>query len=136
MASPSTPHSLVDLVELIQSRSNASTSATATHTLPSSDTILTTLASRYKAELAYINCGYSTLVSINPLRPLENINDASAQAYLARIVGEDEDDDPASPRSVKKREEGHNVQPHPYEFVARIHLALQRTGKSQAVVLR
>jgi len=144
-------HAITDLVELIQSRSHASNSETApsvtsgaTHTLPSSDTILTTLATRYKAEQAYINCGYSTLIAINPLRPLENLNDASAQSYLARIIGGDDDDDDddqededaPSPRSVKKRKENDTLQPHPYEFAARIHLALQRTGKSQAVVFR
>lgn len=136
MAVITPPQSLHDLVELIQSRSNASSSQTATHTLPSSETILTTLAARYKAEQVYINCGYSTLIAINPLRPLENINDASAQSYLARILGDDEeDDDPSSPRSIVKKS-NEQLQPHPYEFAARIHLALQRTGKSQAVVFR
>lgn len=73
------------------------------------------------------------------MRPLENISDASARYYCDRIAGEDEDeddeDDPDSPRHLGRRR-GSGVQPHPYEFAARIHLALQRTGKSQGVVLR
>lgn len=75
------------------------------------------------------------------MRPLENISDASARYYCDRIAGEDdeddqdEDDDPDSPKHLGRRRES-GVQPHPYEFAARIHLALQRTGKSQGVVLR
>lgn len=145
--SPSTPLQLHDLVELIQTTSHSGSSA-ATFTLPSADSILTTLNTRYKAEQPYINCGYSTLISINPLRVLENVNDQHARRYLAGIAGdedeegeEEEEEDPDSPlksaqereSSAKKREK---LQPHPYEFAARVHLALQRTGKSQAIVLR
>lgn len=71
---------------------------------------------------------------------MENINDASARYYCDRIAGQDEDEDdeddgPDSPRHLGRRRES-GAQPHPYEFAARIHLALQRTGKSQGVVLR
>lgn len=139
-SSSSPPLSITDLVDLIHSTSHGST---LNHTLPSSDAILATLNTRYKAEHPYINCGYSTLISINPLRPLENINDESARFYAGRIQGEDDEDDQdddedeqAGGAKSPKRKNLKQVPPHPYEFAARIHLALQRTGKSQGVVFR
>ena len=134
--SSSSPLAITDLVDLIHSTSHGST---LNHTLPSADAILGTLNVRYKAELPYINCGHSTLISINPLRPLENINDESARFYAGRIQGEEEDDqqDEDSPANSPRRDLNNaSVQPHPYEFATRIHLALQRTGKSQGVVFR
>lgn len=142
-SAPSSSHmALGDLVELTQTSGTASNGGNGaqTHTLPSFDGILSSLGTRFKGELPYINCGHDVLVAINPQRPLASLSDASAQAYIERIIGDDAGDDeddnedgPTSPRAKRKREK---LQPHPYEFACRIHLSMQRTGKSQAVVFR
>lgn len=119
-----------DLVELIQQRSNGGTDgSTSSYTLPSSEAILTTLQQRYKAELPYIYAGATNLVAVNPLRILPDLSDASATRY-------EQGSATAWEKKLGESENGMPNQPHPYELAGRIFTSMQRSGRSQAVVLK
>lgn len=115
---------LNDLVELVTSSGGSGSSAVQSYKVPSTETILASLQQRFKADLPWVNCGSSTLVGISPCKTLGDLSDASATAYERAAFWE---------QSIN---EGAALRPHPYEFAGRIFGALQRTGTSQAVVVR
>lgn len=132
--------SLTDLVQLITSTSTGQ-SGGQSHTLPSNETVISSLNQRYKSELPFIYCGYSNLIAINPLRPLGSSSDANAQLYVEQISGgggeeEEEDDDDEEDGNKQSSNKGDKLPAHPYGLACRVHLAMQRTGKSQAIVFR
>lgn len=93
---------------------------------PSDDTLLDVLQARFRSELCSTWIRDSTLVSINPLRTLENVNDASKRAYeqAYRDVGAQLEEEPPA------------LQPHVYELAARVYLMMRRRKESQSIVFR
>ena len=148
MANPSL---VKDLVELVGSSNGPGTGAAGSvqaHTLPSNDAVLAALHQRYKADLCYTLCGPSQLVVVNPLQISQDLGDASARDYEKSASWDQlvvaaspstsspkqspTGKDSAGPSKVAIQEQ----RPHPYEFAARVFSSLQRSGKSQAIVLR
>jgi chitin synthase len=77
--------------------------------------------------LPYTTIGASNIVAVNPYKTLANINESSAKDYEERcykdtslpIVGS------ATP-----------LQPHVYDFAAKVYLLIRRREESQAVIFR
>lgn len=91
---------------------------------PSDDTIIDVLQARFRSELCSTWIRDSTLVSVNPFRTLENVNDASKRAYEQAY------------RDVAQEESPPSLQPHVYELAARVYLMMRRRQESQSVVFR
>lgn len=101
----------------------ASSSATAVH-LPSPDVLVALLAARYRQEHTSTYVGDSTLVVLNPLRTLSDVNEASKAEYEDRAY------------KVRGGAGGEEVQPHAYDLACRVYLVMRRTGETQGVVFR
>ncbi|KDN43897.1 glycosyltransferase family 2 protein [Tilletiaria anomala UBC 951] len=116
-----TTGSSADLVSLVSS--NASTTV-----YPSDDAVLALLQQRFRSDQPYTRLASSTLVVVNPLRMLANLNEASAEAYALKCYADTKWDQEkrTSPIDV--------LPPHPYELAARAYHAMRRTKKSQAIV--
>lgn len=112
--------SLTNLLSL-QSGDSFST----TH-IPSEEALVDLLAQRWRIDLPYTELGSTTLVVLNPLRSLANVNDASAREYEKREYG--------IVRSGEDGVEGGRLQPHLYGMAGRAYLMMRRTGESQGVV--
>lgn len=116
----STPSDLTSLV---------SSNATST-VYPSEETILSVIQSRFRADLNYTRIGSKTLLAVNPLRPLANLNDASAEAYMQKCY---RDVDWEQKRESQPDEA---MPPHPYELALRVYHKMKRSQASQAIVYR
>jgi chitin synthase len=112
-----------DLVTLV------STNSTST-VYPSEDTILSVLQARARSDEYYTRLGSTTLVAINPLRTLTNLNDASAEAYVKQCYSDANWEERAAPHPDEA------LPPHPYELALRAYHKMRRTGSSQAIVYR
>ncbi|KAF8312672.1 chitin synthase [Clavulina sp. PMI_390] len=99
-------------------------SGSANRVYPSDDAILDVLQARFRGELCWTWIRDSTLVSINPFRPLENVNDASKRAYELAY------------RDAAQEEAAPALQPHVYELAARVYLMMRRRKQSQSIVFR
>ncbi|CAG8527725.1 6358_t:CDS:2, partial [Acaulospora colombiana] len=108
--------SLDDKVDLVQLLSN-------TDLPPSEEVILALLSARFKADLPYIRINASSLVVINPNKPLEIMNDASAKEYADHWYR-----DTSGTNTT--------LQPHIFEFAARIYLHMRRSAEDQSVIFR
>ncbi|CAH7686592.1 chitin synthase-domain-containing protein [Phakopsora pachyrhizi] len=108
----SNPISLINLTQILSQSSSAIVS------VPSEESIISILHSRHRSEINDIYIGQSTLLHLNPLRPTEDLNDQSAQAYLDAFLSLD----PSSAR------------PHLYHLASKVFYIMQRTGKTQAVI--
>lgn len=111
-----------DLVSLV-----TSTSSTAVQL--SDDTVLSHLQQRFRSEQPYTRLGGTSLVVINPLRTLANLNDASADAYR-KLYNE------AGWEQSGALQPDDRLPPHPYELATRVYHAMRRTKQSQAVIYR
>lgn len=98
--------------------------------LPSEDTIVSALQQRFRADLPYARISSDTLLVVNPLRTLANLNDASAEEYRQKTYAD------AAWEQQQKESPDKALPPHPYELAARVYYALRRTARSQAVVFR
>lgn len=112
-----------DLVSLISTNANSTV-------FPSEDAILSVLQVRFRSEQHYTRVGPTTLVAVNPLRTLANLNDASADAYLKQTYMEVDWEKRASPHPEEA------LPPHPYEMALRAYHMMRRTHASQAIVYR
>lgn len=93
---------------------------------PSDDLILNLLQQRFRSDLPYTRLGSSTLVVVNPLKTLANLNDASAKDYVeSEYTDTSGEEGPRGP-----------MQPHMYELAARVYLLMRRRKESQAVIFR
>jgi len=93
---------------------------------PSDDLLLSLLHQRFRSDLPYTRLSSSTLLVVNPLKTLANLNDASARDYKeSEYVDTTGDEPPGGP-----------MQPHLYELAARVYLLMRRRKESQAVVFR
>ena len=110
-----------DLTSLVNPQANPPTS-------PSEEVLTTALQQRFRADLPYTRISATSLVVVNPLRTLANLNDASAEEYRTKTYADAawERDGKDSPDKV--------LPPHPYELAGRAYNMMRRTGQSQAVV--
>ncbi|PWN24363.1 hypothetical protein BDZ90DRAFT_122125 [Jaminaea rosea] len=117
MSSDASQHDLAHL---------ASSTSTSSH--PTAASIVQTLQQRLRSDQPYTRLSSSTLVVVNPLRPLANLNDASAQDYQARTYGGAtwEKERQPSPEEV--------LPPHPYELACRAYHMMRRTGEPQSIL--
>lgn len=84
---------------------------------PSDDALLALVQSRFRSDLPYTRLGSSTLVVVNPLKTLANLNDASARDYIeSEYTDTSGEEGPRGP-----------MQPHVYELAARVYLLMRRT---------
>ena len=93
---------------------------------PQEDQITTLLHQRFRTDNPYTRLSSSTLVVVNPLKTLANLNDASAGDYKDSEYTDTSGDEP----------QGGPMQPHLYELAARVYLVMRRRKESQAVVFR
>ncbi|KAF8589601.1 glycosyltransferase family 2 protein [Ramaria rubella] len=110
-----------DLTDLVVSSSSTTT------VYPSDDTIISVLQARFRADLPYTRIGASSLVVVNPLKVLANVNDASAQEYEERNYKD---------TSLPTADAPKALQPHLYDIAARIYLLMRRRSESQSVLFR
>ncbi|CAG8448686.1 13567_t:CDS:10 [Ambispora leptoticha] len=101
----------IDLTQLLTSPTGA----------PSEDDVLQLLSNRYKADLPYTRINASTLVVVNPHKPLECMNDATAKDYAEQWYK-----DTSGNKS--------SLQPHVYELAARVYLHMRRSAEDQSVI--
>lgn len=113
-----------DLTTLISS----STSGETLH--PTDDELVRALQQRFRADLPYARISATTLLVLNPLRTLTNLNDASAEEYRTRTLAE------ADWERQGKDSPDLALPPHPYELAGRTYHMMRRTGQSQAVVFQ
>jgi chitin synthase len=106
----------MDLTQLVVGSTN--------RVYPSDDAIVDILQTRFRSELTWTWIRDSTIVSVNPLRPLDNVNDASKRAYEQAY------------RDAAQEEGTSMLQPHVYELAARVYLMMRRREESQSVVFR
>lgn len=110
-----------DLTELVVSSSSS------TIVYPSDDTIVSVLQARFRADLPYTRIGASSLVVVNPLKSLANVNDASAKEYEERNYKD---------TSLPTADAPKALQPHLYDLAARVYLLMRRRSESQGIVFR
>lgn len=91
------------------------------------DAVVAALQQRFRADQPYSRLGAATLVSVNPLRTLANLNDASAETYRTHTYAE-------ANWEPQGRDPAEVLPPHPYELAARVYHAMRRTRRSQALV--
>jgi chitin synthase len=109
-----------DLIELVSSSGSATV-------YPSDDAVLSTLHSRFRADLPYARIGTAHLVALNPYKALANTNDASAKDYEDRCY---KDTALALPGSQPP------LPPHIYELAAQLYLVMRRKREVQSVTFR
>lgn len=111
----------VDLVQLLSVNNNYTTSE---------DDILNLLYARFKADLPYTRLNASSLVVVNPNKPLEFMNDASAKEYAEHWYKD------TTATANTNNPVAKNLQPHIYEFAAKIYLHMRRSAEDQSVIFR
>ena len=110
------PTGIVDLTQLVTGTTN--------RVYPSEDAIVDVLQARFRREMPWTWIRDSILLSINPFKVLENVNDASKRQYQQLYT--DVSPDESSP----------TLQPHVYELAVRIYLSMRRRQESQSVIFR
>ena len=103
----------VDLTQLLAS-ANASTS---------DEEVVQLLSARYNADCPYTRISASCLVTVNPYKPLECMNDVKAKEYAEQCYKD------TSGNKI-------SLQPHIYELAARIYLHMRRSAEDQSVIFR
>ncbi|CAG8463565.1 8890_t:CDS:2 [Paraglomus occultum] len=101
----------VDLTQLLAS-ANSSTS---------DEEVVQLLGARHRADCPYTRISASCLVTVNPYKPLECMNDVNAKEYAEQWYKD---------TSGNKT----NLQPHIYELAARIYLHMRRSAEDQSVI--
>jgi chitin synthase len=91
---------------------------TAAAKAPTIEALATALHNRLARSMPYTMCGEAVLVCVNPAGPLENLNDAHAEAY--------EREAQVASQSM--------LPPHPFDMASRVYAALQSSGKPQAII--
>lgn len=113
-----------DLTTLVSSSTSGQTLQ------PTEDDIVRILQQRFRADLPYTRISSSTLLVVNPLRNLSNLNDASAEDYRRRTYAD------AEWEKGQKDSPETALPPHPYELASRAYHMMRRTSRSQAVVFQ
>lgn len=93
---------------------------------PSDDDLVALLQGRFRSDLPYTRLGDSTLLVVNPLKTLANLNDASASSYAEKEF------DAAQGGDKPDR----SLQPHIYELAVRVYALASRRRENQSVVFR
>nr|CAG8434522.1 6220_t:CDS:2 [Entrophospora candida] len=110
-SAPSSPSE--DRVDLVQVLSNNSNTA--------EDEIISLISSRFKLDLPYTRINSSTMIVVNPNKPLEFMNDESAKEYADQWYKDTS--------GIKS-----NLQPHIYELAAKVYLHMRRSAEDQSVI--
>ncbi|KAF5368190.1 hypothetical protein D9757_011309 [Collybiopsis confluens] len=110
-----------DLLDLVSSSGAATI-------YPTPDSILAVLQSRFRADLPYTRAGASNLIVVNPFKTLASVGNASAKEYEERCY-KDTNQGVGADRPKE-------LQPHVYEFAARMYLLMRRRKESQIVIAR
>ncbi|KIK53045.1 glycosyltransferase family 2 protein [Collybiopsis luxurians FD-317 M1] len=95
---------------------------------PTPDPILSVLQSRFRADLPYTRIGSSNLVVVNPFKTLGSVGNASAKEYEERCYR-----DTSQGVGADRPKE---LQPHVYDFAARMYLVMRRRKENQIVLAR
>ena len=103
----------VDLIQLLNASSGP----------PSDEDVVQLLSARYKADLPYTRINASTLVVVNPQKPLECMNDATAKEYAEEWY-----------KDITGNKS--NLQPHIYELAAKVYMHMRRSAEDQSVIFR
>ncbi|CAO1625037.1 unnamed protein product [Parajaminaea phylloscopi] len=111
-----------DLCSLVSSSTSGDTLR------PTEDELVRALQQRFRADLPYTRISATTLLAVNPLRTLANLNDASAEEYRRKTYAE------ADWESHQRDPPDTALPPHPYELAGRVYHMMRRSGQSQAVV--
>lgn len=90
----------------------------------SQEAITQLLQSRFKADQPYTQLGDHRLIVVNPLKPLDLLNDATLEAYGQHGYKDISPDQFIMP------------EPHVYEMATRVYSLMRRRGENQAVILR
>ena len=107
--------SVTDVVQLSDVQNNSRESESA---------ILRLLLDRFKDDQPYTQLGDGKIIVVNPLKPLELLNDATLKAYGQYGY-----------KDVSPHKYG-SPEPHVYEMATRAYLLVRRRSENQAVVLR
>ncbi|KAF8324620.1 chitin synthase [Cantharellus anzutake] len=108
------PTGIIDLTQLVTGTSN--------RVYPSEDAVVDVLQARFRREMPWTWIRDSTLLSINPFKVLENVNDASKKQYQQLYT------------DVAPDESAPVLQPHVYELAVRVYLTMRRRRESQSVI--
>ena len=116
------PTEIQELTRLISTSNNTSI-------YPTDDSILSLLHARFRHDQPYTRLApsSSTLVVVNPVKHMRNLDDESQREYKARCYDADSTDNPGRRPPL---------QPHPYQLAANIYSFMRRRNQSQAVVFR
>jgi chitin synthase len=90
---------------------------------PTEEAVSSLLQSRFKRDLPYTRLGHSTLVVVNPFKPLELLNDATLNSYAEAGYKDVSGQNP-------------HLQPHVYDLATRVYFHMRRSGEDQSIVLR
>jgi chitin synthase len=90
---------------------------------PNEEAVASLLQSRFKRDLPYTRLGQSTLVVVNPYKPLEQLNDATLNTYTEAGYKDVSGQNP-------------HLQPHVYDLATRVYFHMRRSGEDQSIVLR
>lgn len=90
---------------------------------PTEESVASLLQSRFKRDLPYTRLGQSTLVVVNPFKPLELLNDATLNSYAEAGYRD------VSGQSIQ-------LQPHVYDLATRVYFHMRRSGEDQSIILR
>ncbi|KAG2185213.1 hypothetical protein INT44_002003 [Umbelopsis vinacea] len=89
---------------------------------PTEESVTTLLQSRFKRDLPYTRLGQSTLVVVNPFKPLELLNDAALNSYAEAGYRD------VSGQTIQ-------LQPHVYDLATRVYFHMRRSGEDQSIIL-
>jgi chitin synthase len=122
MAANNTAHAIAsgDLVDLVSSSGSATV-------YPTEETLLAVLQARFRTDLPYTRIGTSNIVAINPYKTLANVNESSAKEYEERCYKD---------TSLPMVDSAKPLQPHIYDFAAKVYMLMRRKEESQAVMFR
>lgn len=105
------------------SRSDLSCLLTSGSSGPTEEAVVSLLQARFKRDLPYTRLSQSTLVTVNPYKPLDLLSDATLNAYTE-----------AGYKDVTGQTA--QLQPHVYDLATRAYFHMRRSGEDQSIVLR
>ncbi|KAI9474094.1 MAG: chitin synthase [Benjaminiella poitrasii] len=87
------------------------------------DAVLQLLHNRYKADQPYTQLSNHRLIVVNPLKPLELLNDATLEAYGQHGY-----------KTISSESLG-ILEPHVYEMATKVYLLMRRRSENQSILL-
>ncbi|GAA6030105.1 hypothetical protein JCM8097_009260 [Rhodosporidiobolus ruineniae] len=118
MAATNDPAATTNLTHLLPSTATPA----GVSSIPSADSLVQLLATRYRHDLTATYVGDTNLVVVNPLEPKADVSEASKAEYENRAY------------RLRTDHGGDDVQPHAYDLACRAYYSMRRTGESQSIV--